>query len=159
MNTCFAVCYLSLAWKCKHWHTYRFMLSCDPMRACRVLCRRGCRDVAFVVAFHCGASKQYVAYHFSCGQCIVNMLHGFSSLVLAGDVATPPRCHASSFTNNDPTGARVTEAVGPKHFGSIHGSSVGVWRTTSKAAASHKQADSRCGLAEASRFVKAVACD
>ena len=41
------------------------------------------------------------------------MLHGFPSLVLAGDAATPPRRHSSSFTNNDSTGARVTEAVGP----------------------------------------------
>ena len=41
------------------------------------------------------------------------MLHGFSSLALAGDVATPPRCHAPSFTNNGATGERVTEAVSP----------------------------------------------
>ena len=41
------------------------------------------------------------------------MLHGFPSLVLAGDAATPLRCHAWSFTKNDSTGARVTEAVSP----------------------------------------------
>ncbi len=41
------------------------------------------------------------------------MLNGFPSFVLAGDAATPPRRHASSFTKNDSTGARVTEAVSP----------------------------------------------
>ena len=39
------------------------------------------------------------------------MLHGFSSLVLAGGDATPLRCHASSFTKNYSTGACVAEAV------------------------------------------------
>ena len=44
----------------------------------------------------------------------MDVLHGFPNLVLAGDAASLPRCHAMSFAaKNDSTGARVTEAVRP----------------------------------------------
>ena len=46
-----------------------------------------------------------------CRQCIVNMLHGLSSLVVAADAAFPPSCHASRFRRIEATGACVTEAV------------------------------------------------
>ena len=72
------------------------------LRACLVCCVAPLRRIQTVRCFS-----------LSCRQCIVNMLHGFPSLVLAGDAATPPRCHASSFTKNDSTGACVTEAVSP----------------------------------------------
>ena len=105
--------FLSLTCKCKHSHRSRVMVSCGPLCACRLVCFGACTRTCFVVAHHCVSPKQYVAFHCSCRQRIVNMLHGFSSIVLAGDAATPPRCHASSFTKNETTGARVTEAVSP----------------------------------------------
>ena len=83
------------------------------MRACRLVCFGACARACFAVTLHCDASRLYVAFHYSCRQRIVNMLHGFPSIVLAGDVATPPRCHALSFTTNGSTGACVTEAVNP----------------------------------------------
>jgi hypothetical protein len=111
MNICFAVCYLSLAWKCKHWHTSRLMLSCNPLRACRVLCCRACRAALFVVALHCGAPKLYVVFDSYCRQCIVHMLHGLSCLVAAADAAMPPRRDAWRLRKSEATGACVTEAV------------------------------------------------
>ena len=159
MNIWFPVCYLSLAWKCKHWHTSRLMLSCDPMRACGVVLRSWLQSGCVCRYIPLRYIQTLSCFHSYCRQRIVNMLHGLSSLVVAADAAFPPSCHASSTRKSEATGACVTEAVmlSTKQFGSIHGSSARVWQATSEAAACHRQAVSTCGFAEGSRSAGAVA--
>ena len=48
-----------------------------------------------------------------CRQRIVSMVHGFPSILAAGDVATPPRRHAARLQQSGVSGARVTEVVSP----------------------------------------------